>query len=44
MRANRPRWGITGTMTLIVLVINVPIIMMVLNSFQTTADIRSSTS
>lgn len=44
MRTNRSRWSITGTMTLIVLIINVPIIMMVLNSFQTTADIRSSTS
>lgn len=44
MRTDHRGWYLTGLMTLVVVIINIPIIMMVLNSFQTTADIRNSTS
>lgn len=38
------RWGLTGLMTVIVLVLNLPIILMTLNSFQTTEQIITSRS
>jgi len=38
------RWGIAGLMTIIVLVVNLPIILMALNSLQTTEQILASRS
>jgi multiple sugar transport system permease protein/raffinose/stachyose/melibiose transport system permease protein/N,N'-diacetylchitobiose transport system permease protein len=38
------RWGLTGLMTIIVLLVNLPIILMVLNSLQTTDQILASNS
>lgn len=38
------RWGLTGAMIIIVLVINLPIILMALNSLQTTEQILASRS
>lgn len=38
------RWGLTGAMTIIVLVLNLPIILLVLNSLQTTEQILASRS
>jgi ABC-type glycerol-3-phosphate transport system permease component len=44
MATSRNQWHLTAVMTFVVLLINVPIIMMILNSFQTTVDIRNSKS
>jgi multiple sugar transport system permease protein/raffinose/stachyose/melibiose transport system permease protein/N,N'-diacetylchitobiose transport system permease protein len=38
------RWGLTGLMTIIVLVVNLPIILMALNSLQTTEQILATRS
>lgn len=38
------RWGLTGLMTVIVLVVNLPIILMALNSLQTTEQILATRS
>ena len=44
MRTSSRGWTLTLAMTIVVLIINIPIILMIINSFQTTADIRNSTS